>query len=519
MTRNKDVLLATHVLAISIILVLSLSIITYPIGFLASADTGTSGNESGRLGGLAMRNNALSNTGVIRTPDDSGTAQPGIVDSPDAVPNSDSSSPPDSSTDSSGSTSSDSSSPPDSSTDSSVEGSTTTTDSSGATPTDGTVSTGNDSATAEVSEGSGTVDSTGAVGNETSVSNTSGGSPDADAAVSNQSGLPANGNPVQTQEPNSLSTADSSTEASAENPNAVVQPISEGDGQTVTLGDVSNSDGTSAKLFLDKPSYNAGDSAEISLQDSDANVDPNVINTVQIIVGQSREDPSGQFITLTETAPDSGKFTGTFTVSGDSSKNHIFYDTGHPRGSATFNGVTQPGAVEVQELPVSSFGTVLGADNAFPGEPVGSGLQVSLTDGAQVDPNSGMTVSLSFANVNLNGQFPDALDVWQFSPDTGWIDLRDFSGPPQLDGTTITANSPFPCTSMCVFLLGPSGSGSGGGGGGAGLQGAGLILDLVAPLVDENSGSPGTSEPVANNGPDTTVANTLSLTDNSGSTA
>ena len=181
------------------------------------------------------------------------------------------------------------------------------------------------------------------------------------------------GNTLQTPEANSLSAADSSTEsitsASAENPNAVVQPISCcEDGQTVTLGDVSNTDGTSAKLFLDKPSgYKPGDSAEVTVEDKDANVDSNVINTIQIIVGTSKDDPSGQILTLTETAQDSGKFTGTFTVASDNSKNHIFYDSGHPRATAVIDGVSQPGAVEIQELPVSSFLTSLGEGPLMPG--------------------------------------------------------------------------------------------------------------------------------------------------------
>ena len=106
---------------------------------------------------------------------------------------------------------------------------------------------------------------------------------------------------------------------------------------------------------LDKTSYEAGDSAQITLQDSGANVDLNSVNTVQVFVGSESDYPYGQFITLTETDKNSGVFTGTFTVSSDQSKNHAFYDSGHPSGKAVFDGVSKPGAVEVSELPVSSF--------------------------------------------------------------------------------------------------------------------------------------------------------------------
>ena len=58
MIRSKDVLSAAHIFAICIILVLSLSIITYPIGFLARADIATSSTGTGTT------NTTLLNTGV-----------------------------------------------------------------------------------------------------------------------------------------------------------------------------------------------------------------------------------------------------------------------------------------------------------------------------------------------------------------------------------------------------------------------------------------------------------------------
>ena len=546
--------------------------------------------------GTGTTNTTLLNTGVddsTSIADGTGSGQPVVESPPNAVPSSDSSSPPDSSTDSSSITStSDSSSPPDSATDSSSEGSTTTTDSSGgsptgatgstgndsgtapdlgtptsdssppadsstttdsssegsttttdssgASPTDGTGQTGNDSATSEVSEGSGTVDSTGVIENESSsVSETGGSSPSADIAVSDQSsGSAMEGNTLQTPEANSLSAADSSTEsitsASAENPNAVVQPISCcEDGQTVTLGDVSNSDGTSAKLFLDKPSgYKPGDSAEVTVEDKDANVDPNVINTIQIIVGTSKDDPSGQILTLTETAPDSGKFTGTFTVASDNSKNHIFYDSGHPRATAVIDGVSQPGAVEVQELPVSSFLTSLGEGPPAEAITIGNGIQVSLTDGAELAPNSvcsdnglpppcggSLTVSLSYANgpPDLNGQDPASFTIYQHivlptDPPTGtWVDLSDYTTITVNQTTkTVTASSPF---GPGVFVIAAKVGGGGGGGGGAGLPGSGLILDLVAPLVAANPEPPTTTSPPSSTDVSLSTESTATTTD------
>jgi hypothetical protein len=540
------VLSAAHIFAIGIIIVLSLSIITYPIGFLAGAEARYRVD-----GSMGIADGTRSGQPVIDSSPDSST------DSSSSTSTSDSSSPPDSSTttdsssegsttttESSGGSStgatgstgndsgtapdlgtptSDSSPPADSSTTTvpSSEGSTTTTDSSGASPTDGTGQTGNDSATAEAGEGSGTVGSTDVIENESSVSESGGSSPSADIAVSDQSsGSAIEGDTLQTPEANSLSAEDSSTEsitsASAENPNSVVQPISCClDGQTVTLGDVSDTDGTSATISLDKKSYAPGDSAEVAVEDKDANVDPKVINTIQIIVGTSKDDPTGTTLTLTETATDSGKFTGTFTVASDASKNHIFYDTGSPRAEAVINGVSKPGAVEVQELPVSSFQTSLG--EGPPDVMIGNGVQFSLTDGAELGPGGSMTVTLSYATApaDLNGQDASAFIIWEFTPETGWVDIRDYGATPVVDKDmkTVEASSPLACNSGCVFVIGVNTGGLGGGGGGAGLPGSGLILDLVAPLVAANPEPPTTTNPPSSTDVSLSTESTATTTD------
>jgi hypothetical protein len=291
----------------------------------------------------------------------------------------------------------------------------------------------------------------------------------------------------------------------------VVQPISKGDGQTVSLGDVSNSDGTSAKFLpLDKTSYEAGDSAQITLQDSDANVDPKSVNTAQVFVGSNSDDPSGQFITLTETAQDSGVFTGTFTVSSDQSKNNIFYDSGHPRAKAVFDGVTKPGAVEVKELPVSSF------QEPAPDTMIGNGVQVSSTGGAELGPGDSTTVTLSYATApanQVNGQ-ESAIVIWEWTPEAGWHDTREFGALDLNQGAkTVTGTSTLSCNSGCVFVLGFNTGGLGGGGGGFGLPGAGIILDIVAPLVAANPEPPTTTNPPSSTDVSLSTESTATTTD------
>ena len=167
--------------------------------------------------------------------------------------------------------------------------------------------------------------------------------------------------------------------SSTENPNSVQQPIS-GDGQTeVVLGVVSENPGTSKKILTDKQSYAPGDSAVITVQDPDADVDRSVINTVTIVLGSSIDDPNGSTLTLTETATDSGIFVGTTTVPTVGKNFKINYDASHPQAQAVINGVSG-GSVEVSELPVSSFEQVLGIGFGQPAVVVGNGIQVTYLD-------------------------------------------------------------------------------------------------------------------------------------------
>ena len=82
---------------------------------------------------------------------------------------------------------------------------------------------------------------------------------------------------------NSLSEDSSQIDtADTPNPNVVVQPISAGSEQEINFGDVSNTENTTAKISLDKSSYAVGDTAKVMVNDSDANLDPGVINTREL---------------------------------------------------------------------------------------------------------------------------------------------------------------------------------------------------------------------------------------------
>ena len=136
---------------------------------------------------------------------------------------------------------------------------------------------------------------------------------------------------------------------------------------------------------FDKTSYRPGDTAEVTVNDSRANLDPNTINTVQITVGQTKDDP-GTTLTLTETTADSGQFKGTFVVDGSPSKNRISYDASHPQAEVVISGVSHEGTAQVRELQIASF--VASTNESQPEIFIGNAVELTLTDDAQLTQNS-----------------------------------------------------------------------------------------------------------------------------------
>jgi hypothetical protein len=532
MTGKNPGLSVKSVTAMGILLVLLLSFITYPFSFMVHAQT-----QPSEIRPLTI---LKSNNTVLDPRSDAGlTLSDGanvLNTEPTSDPSTDALNDPtspisDSTTDSSSGTTSSDSNPDDATTgevassDGATTGEVASSDgaTTGAIETEGNLST-TDEGPAKVESASATEPLVSAPPPAESGEASFG----AEIGVSDHSS-PSSTIPNAAVNDNSLTSnimSGSAAEASAENPNAVVQPITPGDGQTVTLGDVSNSDGTSAQISLDKESYAPGDTAQVTLQDPDADIDPSVVNTVQIIVGASDSNPAGTTVTLTETAANSGNFVGTFDVPTAGDKVKVSYDASRPQARVVINGVSQGGAVEVNELPVNSFQTSLG--EAQPDVLIGNGIQVSLVDGAELSSNSdcgllppensdcgGNTiVTLSYANSPLNNQQPSSFTVWQHIPGVGWVDLSqvpdciDCSVEVHEDTKTVTANSPF---GPGVFVVGVNTGGSGGGGGGAGFPGSGLVLDLIAPIVASEPPTP-TPEP-----PSTSTDSTTGLLDTAAS--
>ncbi len=239
------------------------------------------------------------------------------------------------------------------------------------------------------------------------------------------------------------------TVSSSSNPNAVEQTISTENGTTrINYGNVNNVDNVSASISLDKPSYNPGDSPVISLNDPEANVDPNEVNTIQVNVSSS-SDKAGILITLTETGVNTGVFRGAFSfTSGDSSSPTglikvaagdnigISYEGSHPRMEADIGGVQQGGNVEMIQVP---------DPEVKPSILIGGAVQLTFGPEVVLAPNwktqeiktqcdefgipqsecnfgvaaGETTIAMSYANAPLNGQDPVTFTIWQNVPGYG----------------------------------------------------------------------------------------------------
>jgi hypothetical protein len=327
--------------------------------------------------------------------------------------------------------------------------------------------------------------------------------------------------------------------SSASDPNSVEETISSGDGQNVNYGNVGNTNNVSSTLTLDKTSYNIGENPLITVNDTEANVDPDQVNTIVVTVN-STSDKTGIPRVLTETGKDTGIFQGSFSfTSGDSSpqdgsvkiaagdKVGISYEGSHPRMKDVIGGVQQGGNVQMKEVT---------APGKIPSKFYGKAVQVTFGDGVVLAPNSlsskcacasgSSTVTMSYANVPLKTQDPRAFTIWQYvelPSGPGWVDLTKYQPPGtkiivDTDAKTVTAYSPF---KGGIFSIGVPASGGGGGGGGIGLPGAGIVLDLLAPVTEPEppaSPPPSTNPPTSADQSSSTPIGSSSEPDNSNNT-
>ena len=145
--------------------------------------------------------------------------------------------------------------------------------------------------------------------------------------------------------------------------------VADASGNTVyqsCSGQVKSWDGA---VTFDKSYYDVGDMATVTVNDPDANVNPDMLDTVQVTV-YSSSDPVGQTLTATETGENTGVFTTTVQVSSSIATGKVYakygdtltasYKDNYPADYAdtekpkTFTGTAIVGVPVARPVPASS---------------------------------------------------------------------------------------------------------------------------------------------------------------------
>jgi len=245
---------------------------------------------------------------------------------------------------------------------------------------------------------------------------------------------------------------------------------------TITYRDIENLEPTPTPvLSLDKPFYFPGETAILTIDDFNANLDINEIDSTSALV-------NSQTVPLTETVVNSHVFVGSFIME---SNPDISYTPDPPesaRAQVTL-GVGNPGDVIISD---HIFDENELANLSF--TPVGHALNIELANGATLDGTNAV-VTLSYANALIDeeaGESAGLLQMYYSPPGGGWnlvTDVGDFGSHDEI-GLTVTSNPEFVLFSDPVtaglYVLGFDTGGAGGGAGG--LVRPGLVLNFLASM-------------------------------------
>jgi len=252
-------------------------------------------------------------------------------------------------------------------------------------------------------------------------------------------------------------------------PVAISQPVNVGD-NTIFFRDFNTPDNSTVTASLDKSSYLLSQTAILTINDFNENLDTSATDTITAQVSSVGN------VNLNETGTNTGIFTGHFVVSSQSISVSYTPQPNTGRLKLTLDGVTTGGTVEFTDFIVdSSYAQNL----CF--IPVVHPVHVNLA-GVTLGPG-GMGVSMSYADGLLGDQnffTPDLLQMY-FQPDgAGWQLITDTDGnqPGFNDFVSETVTNANPITQSGLVTLGfLTGCG---GGGSSGLVSAGLVLNFLA---------------------------------------
>jgi hypothetical protein len=296
--------------------------------------------------------------------------------------------------------------------------------------------------------------------------------------------------------------------------NSVRQKIFTGDGNIVTIRDISNLEGNIATIAFSKDKVPINRSLTVTVNDPEANLDPDTKNTVRVLL-TSTSDSEGLIIELTETANNTGVFKGSVKLTKTpGSADSLFvkvgdnieakYQVTNARLQAIIDGMSEAGEVELSDFLVDA--DEVGATFTR----LGNGIDMKLID-AQLDDEGKITVTMSYANFDIEGQTESDLKLFKREDlGDGVINWIDITTSVDVDTKTVTGET----DSIGEFAIGccPD-NGPGGAGGGPSLPGAGIVLDDIATVGKASGGGGGgSSSRPSNTTPEQTPSNNSAKT-------
>ena len=259
------------------------------------------------------------------------------------------------------------------------------------------------------------------------------------------------------------------------------KPVTAGISNTIFFRDVNILDNSTVTGSFDKSSYHKGQTATLTINDFDANLD---LNAIDIITAQV----NNVNLVLTETGNDTGQFKGSFAVSGSSISTSYPHPLATGRLKAELDDVTTSGTAQISDFIINdpNFST----NECF--TPVVQPAKFTLV-GTTIGP-SGYMVNMSYANALLEPPVPapppELLQMYYKPVGGSWelITANAFQDPTANNGDSMTiVSDPTllglpPLIGSGLFTLGFD-SGCGGGGGGGLVINPGLVFDTLAGVA------------------------------------
>ncbi len=254
-----------------------------------------------------------------------------------------------------------------------------------------------------------------------------------------------------------------------------------------------------ATISIIPSTLSVGDTATITVNDFNANLDTSAIDFASAIVEMSSVTSS---VALTENGTDTQIFEGTFTVTAALTATYDQEFKESARASVTVDMAAGGGSVTLSDVSAEASDGNLACEI----RPVTDILKIELASGSLTDPGGADTsVTMSYANGLFDpADLPGDLDMFYKKPGAGWdkvvdhlTDLDDSSY--DFAAKTLTSDPGEAVFGSKVtvgqFVLGFDVGCAGGGGGG--FTRAGLVVNALAGLSALGGGGGGTPGPTS----------------------